>query len=704
MKRRKFIESVSGIAVGSSVLPFVTANTLGNLMYGCTAKTVLPPNGSESTWINTEPLRLAWFRLSPRHASSDPEAVADSLVKADFNCIMNTAVEGGAYYQSGIPFNEPCSALPEGGDFYGGVAALAKQNNMRTGARFDFTQQSKAALEAHPEWFIRHKDGSTVTDANGRSKPCLNSSFYPTQGVSIISEVLDRFEPDFVYLNWFVNFIANTGICYCESCEKGFREKYGRPLPDEPDADFVAFIEEAGTRTTSIIANAIYNKRPGTLYINADNDHADDGHHLETHQGDWIYCSSEQINRQRTSYPGRVGIDMWFSYTGDPSQFDPMLLEEMKVRYHQFGANGSPLSFCTDGTSLNPSHQFELEEAARMNAWHKENADLYGLQVNRSRVLLLCRPETAPRWRDPLSDQTDTGIYTMLTEAHIPVAVSENPDSLVNASQTYDLVIATQGAPVEGLQEYVENGGRALFINQAPPFGIPSMVREVSDAGTGYVEIRDPDAFPSVAGTKYIKCSGSYIPVRRRLFQFANAEPEISKFYVYPDDEAASLTFVNPVSEEPLEPSDLNLESTDIPALITRDVGKGRIAFVPWDIGGYYNRELLPVHAGLFTDIVDSLLQDGRQIISNAPVGVEMVFMYQPDKQRSILHLINCSGKTQDGFREPEIFRSIDIDLAGDFSSARARVSGIDLEISGRNGRSMLTLPELNRYEAIVLS
>ena len=123
----------------------------------------------------------------------------------------------------------------------------------------------------------------------------------------------------------------------------------------------MAFIEEAGSITTSIIANAIYNKRPGTLYINADNDHADDGHHLETHQGDWIYSSSEQINRQRTSYPGRVGIDMWFAYTGDASEVDSMLLEEMKVRYYQFGAHGSPLSFCTDGTVLNPSHKVELE-------------------------------------------------------------------------------------------------------------------------------------------------------------------------------------------------------------------------------------------------------------------------------------------------------------------------------------------------------
>ncbi|TBW27828.1 beta-galactosidase [Gramella sp. KN1008] len=616
MKRRKFI-SISGIAITSSVLPVMTARTFSDLVTGSRAKTDLPPAPLKPTWINTESLRLAWCHLSPQHASADPEAVFDRLVKADFNCIMNTAVDEGAYYPSNIPFNEACTALPEGGDLYGGMAKLAKQNNMRTGARFDFTHLSKEALEAHPEWFIRHKDGSTVTDSVGRAKPCLNSNFYPTQGVSIITEVLEKYEPDIVYINWFLNFGGHEKICYCESCKSDFQEKYGRPLPDEPDAEFVEFIEEAADNTSRKIANAIYKKRPGTLYINADEDDTSHGHHLETHAGDWIYSSSEQINRQRTSYPDRVGIDQWFSYSGDPSEFDSNLVEEMKVRYYQFGAHGSPVAFCTQGTLLNPSHQVELEEAARLNAWYKENSDLFGLQLNRSRVLLLCRPETSPR-----SNHTNKGIYALMTELHIPVAVSENPDSLKNASQDYDLVIVMPGALMDGIQEYVEKGGRALFIDQPPPFGIPS-----------------------------------------------------------------------------------NLELEDKPAHITRDVGNGQISYLgQWDISEYYMGEAPTADIEMFSDIMESLLGNDRQIITDAPPRVEMVLMYQPDQQRSLLHLINCSGKTQAGFRKPEIFKEINIDLAGEFSSARARVSKSDLDISKRNGRFTLSLPVLNGYEVIVLS
>ncbi|MEZ5070108.1 MAG: hypothetical protein R2751_03840 [Bacteroidales bacterium] len=52
---------------------------------------------------------------------------------------MNTAVEGGAYYPSNIPYNEACASF--GGGF-SVDAERAKQANMRTGARFDFSQLS----------------------------------------------------------------------------------------------------------------------------------------------------------------------------------------------------------------------------------------------------------------------------------------------------------------------------------------------------------------------------------------------------------------------------------------------------------------------------------------------------------------------------------------------------------------------------------
>jgi hypothetical protein len=119
--------------------------------------------------------------------------------------------------------------------------------------------------------------------------------------------------------------------------------------------------------------------------------------------------------------------------------------------------------------------------------------------------------------------------------------------------------------------------------------------------------------------------------------------------------------------EQPAEFALRDLKSTQIPAVLTRVVGKGRIAFVPWDLGGFYTRGSLPIHANLLTDIVDSLLPNARQIRSSAHPSVEMVLMNQPDRRRAILHLINGSGQSSNGYFEPIPLHSIELDLMGSF-------------------------------------
>jgi hypothetical protein len=711
MDRRHFLQSTTGAVLGSAILP-LTSSAMRAVPPGGAEITAQPAAAVKSPWINTDPTRIGWCILRDLDVTADPRAVIDSVVKANINCLVLNAGGSIAFYPSTVPFHEHSPSL-KGRDFFGLVAAAARQRHIRMGARFDFSRQSKAALDAHPEWFFRRADGSPPADATGCFAPCLNSGFYQTQGVRIISEVMDRYKPELVFINAFShNMVApaagvaarvDNTICHCENCRAGYLKKYGTPLSASAGAMYGAFLQEASDAASSAIADALRGKWPGTLYINANNDHSD-GHHSEARTAGsrqvWAYSSSESVDRQRTSYPERVGLNIAVGYSANTSRLVILPQEEMKVHLYQAGAHGSPLAYAFTGTPLTQYDQRELDALAKVYGWHAANADLYSLQVNQARVLLLCEPETAPRRRNPLPDQTNRGIYRMLTEAHIPVAVSENPRSMQNASQHYDLVIVTEGALTDGVKAYVENGGRALFINQAPPFGMPSPVREVSDSRTGYVEIRDPRAFPSLGGIRYLSCSGSYSLA-------SGAGPgasQMAKFFVYPDEQGAPLTFVAPMVEQPAEFAFRDLQQTQVPALLTRDVGKGRIAFVPWDLGGFYTRGSLPIHANLFTDIVDALLPNRRQIRSSAHPSIEMVLMSQPDKRRAILHLINGSGQSSSAYFEPIPFHAIEIDLMGSFSTAKARVAGADLKIVARQGRTVLTLPVLNGYEAIVLT
>jgi hypothetical protein len=49
--------------------------------------------------------------------------------------------------------------------------------------------------------------------------------------------------------------------------------------------------------------------------------------------------------------------------------------------------------------------------------------------------------------------------------------------------------------------------------------------------------------------------------------------------------------------ENPAEVSQSDLKHTNIPALLIRDHGKGRIAYLPWQAGAIYDRVALPSHA-----------------------------------------------------------------------------------------------------------
>ena len=63
-----------------------------------------------------------------------------------------------------------------------------------------------------------------------------------------------------------------------------------------------------------------------------------------------------------------------------------------------------------------------------------------------------------------------------------------------------------------------------------------------------------------------------------------------------------------------------------------KTVGKGRVAWIPWDAAGLYYRHSLPAHAGLMANLVDHLLPGGRQLVTNAHPLVEMSLMKQGNR------------------------------------------------------------------------
>src|ERR1019366_6902967 len=131
--------------------------------------------------------------------------------------------------------------------------------------------------------------------------------------------------------------------------------------------------------------------------------------------------------------------------------------------------------------------------------WAAANEKYYAGVTSAARVLLL-----ANRAGDQAAYR---GVFRLLTEEHVPFAVSENMRWL--GQREFDLVIATDWAPA-GLRGYVESGGHVLVLSSRPPeFAVASVIRTTADL-PGYVRVRDHSLFPSLKDTDLLMLNGPF--------------------------------------------------------------------------------------------------------------------------------------------------------------------------------------------------
>lgn len=148
------------------------------------------------------------------------EAWADywHSAKADIVFVSVTGIL--AYYPSKVPFHRHGKYL-NGRDFFGECAAAAKKRGMRVVARMSPDLNWQDALEAHPEWAMRHKDGSPQFSGEEPRlfKTCMFSSYMDDYMPAIIREVNSLYDVDCFYANGWPP-LGSLPDCHCAICSK----------------------------------------------------------------------------------------------------------------------------------------------------------------------------------------------------------------------------------------------------------------------------------------------------------------------------------------------------------------------------------------------------------------------------------------------------------------------------------------------------
>jgi len=141
-----------------------------------------------------------------------------------------------AFYPSKVPFHKWGKYL-NGRDFAGECIAAAKRRNIRVIARMSPDLNWGDALEAHPEWFKRDRQGNPITapEESRLYQTCMFTSYMTEHIPAIMREVNDRYPIDGIFTNAWPP-IGRMPECYCKACM------------DLPHFDTIAYWEKFNDR------------------------------------------------------------------------------------------------------------------------------------------------------------------------------------------------------------------------------------------------------------------------------------------------------------------------------------------------------------------------------------------------------------------------------------------------------------------------
>ncbi len=218
VSRRTFLSTATALPVASLIKPLQQGG-----------------GGDDSPWYST--LRrcgqINYNEIDP--VKIDPEAWMDYWASLKVNAVL---VNGGgivAFYPTQVPYHHRSQFLGSR-DLLGEMVVAGKKRGFRMIARMDCNLAYQEALDARPEWFERNRDGSPRPHAEcpWLYKTCTFSTYFSEQMPAIYREINEHYPVDGFFTNGWPS-TGPLGVCYCESCQKVYRQEVGGIPPETAD-------------------------------------------------------------------------------------------------------------------------------------------------------------------------------------------------------------------------------------------------------------------------------------------------------------------------------------------------------------------------------------------------------------------------------------------------------------------------------------
>jgi hypothetical protein len=608
-----------------------------------------------------------------------------------------------AYYPSKYPLHYRPPLLGDR-DLYGELAKTAHDDGLAVFARMDSGRTHEAFFKAHPDWFARDASGNPYRTGE-LYVTCVNSPYYQEYIPGILTEIIERSHPEGLTDNSWSG-LGRESFCYCEHCEKKFKNRTGERIPREKNWDDPVYRQWIAWN---------YARRLEIWDLNNRATRAAGGPHCL-----WVGMNSGSVSGQCRSFRNlreicrRAEIFMLdhqarsdssgFQQNGETGKlihgllgWDKLIPESMamyqtgRVTFRKsskpepearlwmlegFAGTIQPWWHHV-GASSEDRRQYQTAEP--INRWHEANQEyLVGREPVASIGLVWSQQNTDYYGRDNAEELVDLpfrGMANALVRARIPYLPIHADDIDRNAAKLSVLVLPNLAVMSESqcaaVRRFVERGGNLIATGKTSlygPTGEPRADFALADLLGAHVAAGHP-AFISTDRRQAGETLHTYLRLAPELSgmvygpKIGNEQPPAGKRHPILDgfDETDILpfggslgsvraatgatvlaTFVPPFPIAPPETSWMRVTRTDIPGLIVPASKQGRIAFMPADLDRRYARDNLPDHANLLANLVRWAAGDTIPLTVHGPGLVDSHLYRQP--KRLILHLVNLTN------------------------------------------------------------
>jgi hypothetical protein len=645
-----------------------------------------------------------------------------------------------AFYPTQVPLHYRSKWLGDR-DTFGEIIAACRKLGMNVVARTDSHGCHLDVYDAHPDWIMVDENGNKRRHWSDKDfwVTCALGPYNFEFMTAVHREIMTKYKPDSIFTNrW-----AGSGMCYCEHCQKNFRDFSGLALPrtrdpkDPAQRQYLLWHSQRLFELCRVWDTAIKEINPNASYIANAGGGALSELNMKTFAQLAPMAIADRQSRRGLMAPWAAGMSAK-EYRATMGMKPLAGLTCVGIddsnRWKDSVTNGDEIrTWMVDGIAHNYRPTFTKFNAKPYDMrwftpvqevfdWHYANEKYLRNEKSLARVGLVYSQQTGTHYGFPDArakvEDPILGFYQALVEARIPFEMVH--DQLLDSdslSQLRTLILPNiaclSDAQCEQISAFVRNGGGVVATletslynetgTRRSDFGLASLF---GASFSGKVEGPMLNSYLNLqkdaAGKVHPLLAG--IGDTKRII---NGTHQVRAT-------AAGNSLPAPLLIEPTYP-DLPMEevfpranTVHDPGVFLREVGKGRVVYFPADIDRTFWEVLAGDHALLLRNAVQWASHEPAPLEVEGKGVLDVAVWSQKDSITA--HLVNLTNPMmlKGPIREiiPISKHTVRICLPKDgrkVVKARLLVAGSEVPFREEGGAIVVQVPTIELHEVVAL-